>query len=53
MIQMANYMLTLSQVFEGTATQATEFDFQNALVALTGLQNGHLTSPDREGAERR
>jgi len=36
MVTMANYMLTLSQVFSGTATQASEFDFQNALVALTG-----------------
>jgi hypothetical protein len=36
MVTMANYMLTLSQVFQGTATQATDFNFQNALVALTG-----------------
>jgi hypothetical protein len=32
----ANYMLTLSQVFQGTATQGTMFNFQNALVTLTG-----------------
>lgn len=36
MITMSNYMLTMAQVFQGTATQATQFNFQNALVALTG-----------------
>lgn len=36
MVTMANYMLTLAQVFAGTATQGSEFNFQNALVALTG-----------------
>jgi hypothetical protein len=36
MIAQADYMATLAQVFQGTATQATDFNFQNALVALTG-----------------
>lgn len=36
MITMSNYMLTLAQVFQGAATQSTDFNFQNALVALTG-----------------
>lgn len=36
MITMSNYMLTMAQVFQGTATQASDFNFQNALVALTG-----------------
>jgi hypothetical protein len=36
MVTMSNYMLTLAQVFQGTATQGSEFNFQNALVALTG-----------------
>jgi len=31
-----NYLATIAQVIEGTATQATLFNFQNALVALTG-----------------
>lgn len=32
----ANYMATNAQVFQGTATQGSTFNFQNALVALTG-----------------
>lgn len=36
MVTMTNYMLTMAQVFQGTATQGTDFNFQNALVALTG-----------------
>lgn len=32
----ANYMATLAQVYQGTATQGSTFNFQNALVALTG-----------------
>jgi hypothetical protein len=36
MITMVDYMATLAQVYQGTATQATEFNFANALVALTG-----------------
>lgn len=36
MVTMSNYMLTMAQVFQGTATQASDFNFQNALVALTG-----------------
>jgi hypothetical protein len=36
MIAMANYMATCAQVFQGTATQGTTFNFQNALIPLTG-----------------
>jgi hypothetical protein len=36
LITQANYMATLAQVYEGTATQASLFNFQNALIALTG-----------------
>lgn len=36
MLTCANYMATLAQVYEGTATQASDFNFQNALIALTG-----------------
>lgn len=35
-ITACNYMATMAQVFQGTATQGTDFNFQNALVALTG-----------------
>jgi hypothetical protein len=31
-----NYMATLAQVYQGSATQPTLFNFQNALVTLTG-----------------
>jgi hypothetical protein len=31
-----NQMSTYAQIFQGTATQATLFNFQNACVALTG-----------------
>lgn len=31
-----NYMATLAQVFQGTASQGTNFNFQNALIPLTG-----------------
>ena len=31
-----NYMATMAQVFQGTATQGSMFSFQNALVMLTG-----------------
>jgi hypothetical protein len=36
MITMSNYMLTMAQVFQGTATQSSDFNFQNALIAVTG-----------------
>ena len=36
MIAQADYMLTLAGVFLGTATQASEFNFETALVPLTG-----------------
>lgn len=36
MLTMANYMATMAQVFQGAATQASLFNFQNALVAVTG-----------------
>ena len=36
MVTMSNYMLTLAQVYSGTATQGSEFNFQNALVTVTG-----------------
>jgi hypothetical protein len=36
MLAQCNYMATLAQVFQGTATQGSMFNFQNALVALTG-----------------
>jgi len=35
-ITACNYMTTMAQVFQGTATQGTDFNFQNALVVLTG-----------------
>lgn len=31
-----NYMATLAQVFTGAATQGSTFNFQNALIPLTG-----------------
>lgn len=31
-----NQMATMAGLFQGTATQATAFNFQNAMVALTG-----------------
>lgn len=31
-----NYMATLAQVYQGSATQPTLFNFQNALITLTG-----------------
>ena len=31
-----NQMATMAGLFQGTATQATVFNFQNAMVALTG-----------------
>jgi hypothetical protein len=31
-----NYMATLAQVYQGTATQGSLFNFSNALTALTG-----------------
>lgn len=36
MITCADYMGTLAGVYQGTATQGSEFNFQNALIALTG-----------------
>lgn len=36
MVSNTDLMLTMAQVFTGTATQGTTFNFQNALVALTG-----------------
>jgi hypothetical protein len=36
MLAQADYMATMAQVFQGTVTQASLFNFQNALVALTG-----------------
>jgi hypothetical protein len=36
MISMADYMATVAQVYQGTATQASEFNFENELSALTG-----------------
>lgn len=36
-LNMANYMATIAQVYQGTATQATTFNFENALTALTGI----------------
>lgn len=36
LITQADYMATLAQVYTGTATQASLFNFQNALIALTG-----------------
>lgn len=36
LIAAADYMATLAQVYQGTATQATDFNFSNALVTLTG-----------------
>jgi hypothetical protein len=36
LLTQANYLATLAQVFQGTATQGSTFNFQNALVALTG-----------------
>jgi len=35
-ITACNYMATLAQVYQGTATQGSLFNFGNALVALTG-----------------
>lgn len=35
-ITVVNQMSTMAGLFQGTATQATTFNFQNALVALTG-----------------
>lgn len=35
-ITQCNYMATMAQVFQGTATQGSQFNFQNALVVLTG-----------------
>jgi hypothetical protein len=36
MLNQCSYMATVAQVFQGTATQGSLFNFQNALVALTG-----------------
>jgi hypothetical protein len=36
MVSMADYMATIAQVYQGTATQDSEFNFQDALSALTG-----------------
>jgi hypothetical protein len=35
-VAQADYMLTLSGVYMGTATQGTVFNFENALVTVTG-----------------
>jgi hypothetical protein len=35
-LTMCNYMATLAQVYQGTATQGSLFNFSNALTALTG-----------------
>jgi hypothetical protein len=35
-ITAVNQMSTMAGLFQGTATQATLFNFQNAMVALTG-----------------
>lgn len=31
-----NHLATVAQVYQGTATQATQFNFQNSLAAVTG-----------------
>jgi hypothetical protein len=36
MLNQCSYMATVAGVFTGTATQGSMFNFQNALVALTG-----------------
>ena len=36
MVQLAEYFLTIAGVFEGTATQASEFNFANAFSPYTG-----------------
>lgn len=36
LINLVDYMATVAQVFQGTATQGSQFNFANALVALTG-----------------
>jgi hypothetical protein len=35
-VTMADYMATMAQVFQGSASQPAAFNFQNALVAVTG-----------------
>lgn len=37
LLTVINEMATVAQVYQGTATQASLFNFQNALVALTGI----------------
>jgi hypothetical protein len=35
-LNMCDYMATVAQVYQGTATQGSEFNFSDALTAVTG-----------------
>jgi hypothetical protein len=35
-LNMVDYMATVAQVYQGTATQGSEFNFSDALTAVTG-----------------